>query len=221
MLVSEILNTETPYLSTSDNAGKAAEKFKAARCRKLVVVDENGVLAGKLAKKDLAELSEKDKSIATLKPRPVITVLAGAHVYEAARLIFAYDIENLPVVDGAGKYMGTVHKTEVMDALSLIFNLITAGSVIELELEERDYTLADIVRLVETEGGKILNIAVQQPDAERKTCRVSLKLNLEDTSAVSAALRRFGYEIISEESSTLLEYDFSERADELIRYLDI
>jgi hypothetical protein len=44
---------------------------------------------------------------------------------------------------------------------------------------------------------------------------------MEDSSAISSSLRRFGYTIISEANSEVLENNFSDRADELIRYLDI
>ncbi|HAW79059.1 MAG TPA: CBS domain-containing protein, partial [Balneola sp.] len=74
--------------------------------------------------------------------------------------------------------------------------------------------------IIETESAKILGIAVQQPNDTLNSIRVSIKLNLEDSSVVSAALRRFGYIIISEERSENMENNFSERADELIRYLD-
>lgn len=102
-----------------------------------------------------------------------------------------------------------------------IFNLSSYGSVITIELAQIDYTLSEIVRIIETENAKILGIAVQQPNEVLDSIRVSIKLNLEDSSVVSAALRRFDYVIVSEESSENMENNFSDRADELIRYLDI
>ena len=90
-----------------------------------------------------------------------------------------------------------------------------------MEMEQADFTLADLVRIIEMEGAKILGVAVQQPRAENPSYRVSFKLNLEDSSAISSSLRRFGYTIISEANSEALDNNLSDRADELIRYLDI
>ncbi len=127
----------------------------------------------------------------------------------------------LPVPDSENNFLGLVRKREVLNALNEIFNLSSYGSVLTIELAQIDYTLSDIVRIIENENAKILGVAVQQPNDEMNSIRVSVKLNLEDSSVVSAALRRFGYVIISEERSESMENNFSDRADELIRYLDI
>ena len=135
--------------------------------------------------------------------------------------MFANELYVLPVTDNENNFLGLVRKREVLNGLGDIFNLSSYGSVITIELAQIDYTLSEIVRIIETENAKILGIAVQQPNDVIDSIRVSIKLNLEDSSVVSAALRRFDYVIISEERSENMENNFSDRADELIRYLDI
>ena len=84
-----------------------------------------------------------------------------------------------------------------------------------------DYSLAEIMPLIEAEGAKVLGIAVEQPNEDNSFYRVSIKLNQEDSSTVCSTLQRYGYVITSQINSTSMEQDFSDRANELIRYLNI
>lgn len=221
MLVTEIINTKIPSLTLTDTVSSASIKYDLSGLNKLVVVDEHSLVVGVLNRSSFVEVENLDLTIANFPLEPVIPIIESKHVFETARLMFANDMNSLPVVDHKQKYKGMVIKGDVVSALSSMFNLIATGSVLTIEFAERDYSLSDIVRIIEIEGGKILGIAVQQPDSVNNNYRASVKLNLQDSSVVSAALRRYGYLITSEENSELLEYDFSERADELIRYLDL
>ena len=221
MLVTEIINTKIPPLALTDTVSAAMVKFDICGLNKLAVVNEALLVIGILNRSAFAEVENLDLTIASFPLEPIIPIVESKHVFEIARLMFANDLNSLPVVDHEQRYKGMVIKSDVVSALSTMFNLIATGSVLTIEFAERDYSLSDIVRIIEIEVGKILGIAVQQPDSVNNNYRASVKLNLQDSSVVSAALRRYGYLITSEENSELLEYDFSERADELIRYLDL
>ncbi len=221
MLVHEIVNTEIAPLRISNPVSLAITKLDLLHINKFVVVDEENMIKGMISIETLADVLDESTPLSELPLDEAIWVPKSQHLFETTRLMFAHELYVLPVADAELNYEGLVRKREVLNALGDIFNLATYGSVITIELAQIDYTLSDLVRIIETEGAKILGVAVQQPNNELDTLRVSIKLNLEDSSVVSAALRRFGYLILSEERSEHLENNFSDRADELIRYLDI
>jgi len=221
MFVNEILNTETKSLSQNDSISHALVKMDLSSVLLFPVTDEEGKLVGMA---DLQELIKKDDNalpVSSTNYLDPVSVKLDQHVFEAARIMLAKEIYALPVVNAEGFFEGMVLKKEVLEALSDIFNLKEFGSVITVSMEQFDYTLSELVRIVELEGAKILGIAVQQPSSEKDAFHISLKLNVEDSSKVSAALRRYGFLVTSEANSKTLEADFSNRADELIRYLDI
>ncbi|NIT55918.1 MAG: CBS domain-containing protein, partial [Aliifodinibius sp.] len=74
---------------------------------------------------------------------------------------------------------------------------------------------------IEAEGAKILGVAVESPDSNHQAFEVSVKLNLKDISRVTAALKRYGYSVVTESESTVLENDLEHRADELLKYIDM
>lgn len=221
MLVKEILNTEISPLKLTDTVAAALMKIELLHTTKFCVIDEDGKIAGMAAISKLIEVVDENTLLSEVELEPPVYVPESQHLFEASRMMLSEQLYLMPVTNREMIFQGIIKKREVLNALGDVFNLSTLGSVIEVEMAQIDFTLSDLVRIVEMEGGKILGIAVQQPKAEHPFYRVSLKLNLEDSSAVSGSLRRFGYTIISEANSEALEHNLSDRADELIRYLDI
>lgn len=221
MIVNEILNIEIAPLKVSDPVSLALTKLDLLHINKFVVVNDDNKIEGMISIETLAEVVNEETPLSELPLEDIISVPNSQHLFETTRQMFANELYVLPVADADQNFLGLVRKREVLNALNEIFNLSSFGSVLTIELAQIDYTLSDIVRIIETENAKILGVAVQQPNDEMDSIRVSIKLNLEDSSVVSAALRRYGYVIISEDRSESMENNFSDRADELIRYLDI
>jgi len=221
MIVNEILNIEIAPLKVSDPVSLALTKLDLLHINKFVVVNDDNKIEGMISIETLAEVVNEETPLSELPLEDIISVPYSQHLFETTRQMFANELYVLPVADADRNFLGLVRKREVLNALNEIFNLSSYGSVLTIELAQIDYTLSDIVRIIETENAKILGVAVQQPNDEMDSIRVSIKLNLEDSSVVSAALRRYGYVIISEDRSESMENNFSDRADELIRYLDI
>lgn len=221
MLVAEILNKDIAPLRLKDPVSLAITKMDLMRTHKFVVVNEDNKVQGMINMQTLIEVADEETRLEELLLDDLVFVRQSQHLFETTRQMFSHELYVLPVIDGENHLLGLVRKREVLNALGNMFNLSSFGSVITIDLDEMDYTLTEIVRIVETEEAKILGIAVQQPSGDQSLYRVSIKLNLQDSSVVSAALRRFGYIISSEERSESMEHNFSDRADELIRYLDI
>lgn len=221
MLVKEILNTEISPLKQSDTVAKALMRIDLLHTTKFAVIDDEERLLGMASLGKMVEIADGEIPLSDIELDTPIFVPETQHLFEASRLMLAHELYLLPVLNEANKFIGMIKKRDLLNALGNVFNLSSSGSVITVEIKEVDFTLTDIVRIIETEDAKILGVAVQQPSAENPLYRVSFKLNLEDSSAVSASLRRFGYTISSEANSKTLEHNFSDRADELIRYLDI
>lgn len=221
MLIKEILNTKIAPLELNDTIAFALTKMDLMRTTKFAVVNASKQLVGMVSLPELLEQGDESMKLEQTDMGNPIFVPQHQHLFEAARKMLTHELYIMPVVGNDMKFKGIVNKNDVIKALSELFNIAIYGSVITIELAQADFTLTDMIRIIENEGAKILGIAVQQPSAEHASYRVSIKLNLEDSSVVSSALRRFGYEITSEASSEALEHNYTDRADELIRYLDI
>lgn len=221
MLVNEILNTDIRPIAVTDTVALALTKMDLIATTKFPVVNKDKLLIGMAELDTLIEVDHEEMDIRDIELGDPIYIRNGNHIFEASRLMLTHELFALPVVDSDMKFLGMVRKREVLKALGEIFNLSVYGSVITVGVEHFDFSLSELARIVEEEGAKILGVAVQQPNSDNNTYQISLKLNIEDSSKVSAALRRFGYLITSEANSETMDTDYSERANELLRYLDI
>ncbi|MFN1836232.1 CBS domain-containing protein [Balneola sp. MJW-20] len=221
MLVNEILNNDIPPLKQTDTVALALTKMDLMHTSQYCVIDEDNKLVGMVGLDQAIETADQETTLDKIGLKPEIYVPQRQHVFEAVRIMLAHNLYALPVVDESHKYVGIVEKREIIRALGDLFNLTVPGSVLTVEVDQQDFSLTDLVRIIENEGAGILGLAIQQPQSDNPFYRVSFKVNLEDSSVLSSGLRRFGYTVISEESSESFDMDFSDRADELIRYLDI
>lgn len=222
MLASRFINKKISPLRADDTITHAIDVMDEHDIGNLPVVNKTTEkLIGQIKRENLEAIEDKSAHISTVDLGEAIKVFERQHVFEAVRLMLKYEIRLLPVVDDDMTYKGVICKKEVLEALTRLLNLSELGSIITIEMERRDYTLSEIVQLIENEGVKILGIAVETPSAQDDRFKVSIKLNRQDIANVSSALRRYGYDIITETHSDVLEIDYEARAGELLRYLDM
>jgi predicted transcriptional regulator len=222
MLVQKIINKDFTPLAHDDTASKALAKMDAWHTTCLPVIESTtGKLIGQIRLEQLVDLADESIQIATLPIDAPAAVFPYQHIFEVARQMLMHEVRIIPVVDNDYTYLGIAEKKEVLEALSALLNVSVSGSVISVDILSNDYSLSELVHLIESENARILGVAVEAPKGSADTFQVSFKLNIKDTSAISKSLRRHGYAVQSENQSELLQFDISDKADELIRYLDV
>lgn len=221
MLARQALDTDITPLKADEQVSDAIERMQELGTNALPVVDDTtNKLIGLIHIDQLTE-NEELESISDVSLQEPVKVYESQHIFEAVRLMLQHELRVLAVVDKELTLKGMICKSEVLESLTKMLNLNEYGSVITIELGRRDFTLSEIVHIVETEGAKILGITVETPQAEQKTFEVSIKLNLKDVSRVAAALRRYEYTVMTDSGNEVYEMDMETRADELIKYLDM
>ena len=88
-------------------------------------------------------------------------------------------------------------------------------------MAQTDYSMTELSRIIESEGGKILSSFIENNEQQPGKIRVTIKLNLENGSAIISALERFGYTISSIFGKGDEELIEKERLDTLLRYLKV
>jgi CBS domain-containing protein len=222
MLARKKLNTDIRPLTGRDSIEKAIKLMEELDSTSHPVIDSTTKkLIGQISMRTLRDLADEKLHVSDITLEEPVKIYEGQHVFEAARLMLLYEMRFIPVVDKDWVYQGTVRKQKVLEALTGMLNLAEYGSVVTIELQQRDFSLSEIIRLIEEEGAKILGVTVEIPDTENDRYEVSIKLNLQDISRVAAALRRYGYLISTESGNEIFDIDLENRADELMKYLDM
>lgn len=216
-----ITKTAFEPLQASDTVAEVIKRMDEMGVQRLPVVDTTTrKLIGQVAYSDLEEV-EESAAVSDLDLNEAVKIYEGQHIFEAARLILQYELQNLPLVDEESTFLGMIDKEQVLQSISRMLNLAEEGSVLTIELDPIDFSISELVQIVETEGAKILGLTVETPESTRNTFQVSLKLNMKDLSRVTAALKRYDYDIIVESENTVFGKDLEHRADELLKYMDM
>ena len=222
MLVAKAINNDVRVLTDQDTISGALEQMNNCKVALLPVVERSTrKLIGQVSHAMLSNTKDQTKLLAELELEEPFKIFNKEHLFQAIRMMLEHELHLLPVVNAEWEFQGVIKKQQVLESLSTMLNLTEYGSVITVELNQHDFTISEIVQLIEAEGGHILGITVETPDAEKKTYEISIKLNLQDVSRVASALRRYGYTILTESESESRKIDLETRADELLKYIDM
>jgi CBS-domain-containing membrane protein len=221
MLAKQALNNDIEPLGAQDTLSEGKRLMKELEVSTLPVIDRTTrKLRGQVSLNHLNAADDSD-NISDLELDEAVKIYLEQHIFEAARLMLEHEMRLIPVVDNELTFQGYLGKLEVLETLTHMLNIPEAGSVITVELKQRDFTLSEIVHLIETEGAKILGVTVEMPEIRKGIYEVSIKLNLQEISRVAATLRRHDYTVLTDSSNEVYSVDVESRADELIKYLDM
>lgn len=208
-------------LQASNTLAEVKDRIEAYNLEQLPVVDATTQkLIGQLSTRQIQE-ADPDARVSDLELEEAVKIYEGQHIFEAARLLLQYELRYLPLVDEEWTFLGMISRPRVMQAISRMLNLEEEGSVITVQLDPIDFSISELVQIVEQEGAKILGLTVETPESNRNAFHVSLKLNMKDLSRVTAALKRYDYEVLVESENTVFGRDLEDRADELLKYMDM
>ncbi|HKK75555.1 MAG TPA: CBS domain-containing protein [Saprospiraceae bacterium] len=219
MVAESLISTELIPLQTSDFGATALEMMSEFYVRHLPIVN-NTQLLGLISEDDILEydVNEAIGSYSLSLARPY--VYRGEHLYEVMRILAEKRLTVIPVVDKEHNYMGVVTLDDLLQYFSGNYSFREPGSIIVLTMSNRDYSLAEIARIVESENARILSAFVtSQPNSP--IIDVTLKLNKQHTQNIIATFLRFDYQVKA--SFNEVEYldSLQERYDSLMSYLNV
>ena len=113
--VSDLMSTALVTIKASESVTEAHSEMEIGLIRHLPVVDDKGKLVGMVSDRDLLAASKRNRRVAELMSRDLITIRPEAPASEAASLMLDHRIGSVPVVDGHGTLIGLVTQTDYLD----------------------------------------------------------------------------------------------------------
>ena len=222
VLAEKLINRDFEPLKPDDTVSSALAKMDAWQTTSVPIIEPSTrKVIGHVLFETVANISDIETRLADVEWRPALYTFQTQHIFEVARQMLQNEVRILAATDEMETYQGIIEKKNVLEALSAMLNIGLSGSVITVMMEKPDFTLSKLVHIIETENAKILGLTVEQPLHEESILQVSIKLNIEDTSAITSSLKRYGFVVSSVAKQDLLQVDMTSRANELIRYLDL
>lgn len=218
MLVNKIISHELPALVAVDTPETALQYMQDWKVSHLPVV-EDGKLIGLL---DESSILGYEGQLVTVRDFQLLPfrVMSNEHIFEVIEVISTNDLSTIPVVDAENNYLGEISLASIVDYMAELQAVRREGSILVLEMNDVDYSLAEIARHIEGNDAKILSSTVTSFEDSRMV-EVSLKINQTDIRGVVQTLQRYDYRIKAFFDAPNYEDDLRRRYDELMRYLDI
>lgn len=221
MLAAELIDPMLPALKATDTVGEALEWMHEHRIGQMVLVDQTEY-KGLLSEDLLMDIPDEDRSLSdVMRLFEQVYVYENQHDLELLSLALEHRLEVIAVLNEGREFIGTVSVSEVLKNFAQQLGISEPGAILILNISERDYSMAEISRLVESNNTKIIgayftSAAYGMPDRSRLT----LKLNRRDIGPVVSTLERFGYDVDSAFANTPIESIDQERLDLLLRYIN-
>ncbi len=204
MLAQELISSVVPVLHPMDTGAKALRLMNEYHLTQLPMVTDNKYV-GLVEEDDIIDWEDPDLLLETaagsvFKP----AVLEGAHFYEALKLFHDFKLSALPVVTRENEYLGVITKDNMLAMLAMYNGVKEPGGLVVLEVGPRDYSLAEIARIAESNDVTLLSVnTITNPGSGK--LEILLKTNRQDLQNLIATFERFNYTI---------KYTFSEELEE-------
>jgi acetoin utilization protein AcuB len=220
MLAKDLISEEIRPLQISDKALTALHWMDEFRTAYLPVVDGEQYV-GMVSEDAIFSLGNFEESLNEIPMNKADTsVLQDQHIYEAIRIAALQKLPLVPVVDGAGNYLGVVTQQTMIDFMSRMSGVEHSGGIIIIEAGQNDYSLAEIAKVLESEDARILSSHVSVlPESSR--VELTLKLDRMDIMQHVQSLERHGYKIKASYYETDYTDNLHDRYDSLMNFLNI
>ncbi|WP_375560512.1 CBS domain-containing protein [Bernardetia sp. OM2101] len=221
MVAADLINEMIPPLKSNDSVKKALNWMDAFRITQLPIV-ENNVYRGIITEDMLYEVNNPDATIDTIEPLyEEVFVGEDQHFYDVMRLATDHNLRIIAVVDTTNLFVGVITVRDTLAAFARTFANQSAGAIIVLSMNYRDYSLSHISRLIEENNTKILSSYVDTDPYDTNLIKLTLKLDKTELTPILATLERFEYRVIAKFQENPDADIQKERLDMFFRYFDI
>lgn len=222
MQVHEVIRRNIAPLRAIDTAREALAAMTDCGLEALPVVDQTTKRCiGTVTRESALEHQMTDNSVLSIREKQVFAADPDQNIFDAVRLMEKHRLAILPIVADDRGYVGVVARADLNECIVRLMNFTEYGSLITIHFGERDFTLSKPVRIIEQEGGLILGLSVETPNAHHPFYVVSVKLNVTDPERIVSSLKRHEYIVDQHSAEDQQDSRYEQRADELMHYLNI
>lgn len=215
-LISAILQP----LTLEDTGLFATDQMSEFYVRHLPLIDGDQLL-GLVSEEDILDF-DLEKTIGSFGlqfNRPYVS--ANNHIYEILRLMADSRLTVIPVLDRENKYIGMISQEDILVELGNMGSFTVPGSIIVLEMNRKDYSLAQISSIIEQENAAVISTFITS-DLKSSQAEVTLKINKKDISRIIASFERHDYSVKEAfHESDYLNDTMKERLESLMMYLNV
>lgn len=218
MIAKDLITDEIPPLKHTDTGNTALHWMDEFKVSHLPVL-KNDNFVGLVSESDILDKENLDETLDKLfdhLPRPYVK--ENAHIYEVLYKIAEHKISVIPVLKEDESYLGCTSIHQLMTLIANTGSIKETGGVLVLEVNQTDYSLAQIAQIVESNNAKILSSYIMStPDSTK--LEITLKINQMDLTRIIRTFERYDYTISATYQKSDFDEDLQVRYDALMNFL--
>jgi CBS domain-containing protein len=221
MRAREIVSNMMKPLNAHGNGEQAIVAMHEYNVSQMPVTD-GGEYYGLISLEEITTLKHLNDpliQIHTSLKRPF--VLESSHLFDVMKAALEFNVRIVPVLsDETKEYMGVISAESCLKAFSELNSIVDEGGIIEVLVPIKDFSLHEIVRIVEENDVRIL-ACYTNIDQKNGKVETTVKTNSNDLAAIIAAFERHGFEIKDFFHEQEYTENLKERYDALMRFINI
>jgi CBS domain-containing protein len=216
----DLITSDIPPLRPQDDVARAMDWLEEFKVGHLPVV-EAGRLVGMVRDQDLTDRNDTRGTVAGVMEQVEVPFIRGnQHIYEVMKLFSERGLTVVPVLDEMGRYLGAITEHEALKRLAEVTNIHEPGSIVVLEMNQLDYSLQQIARIVEGNDAKVLSVYSHVLPSSTKL-EVTLKINRQDISDILQSFDRYEIHVKTTYQGSRFHDDLRGRYEELMRFINL
>lgn len=214
----ELITDEIPPLIHTDSGEKAINWMDEFKVTHLAVL-KGGAFVGVVSEAAIFDrliLSDSLDDLFDHLPRPYVN--ENAHIYDVLAMMSEHKLSIIPILDANENYLGCSSIYHLMTTLANIGSIKEPGSILVLEVNSIDYSMAQIGQIVESNNAKILSSYILS-DTASSVLEVTLKINETNLTRIILTFERYDYKIKASYQAAAVAEDIQWRYDALINFM--
>ena len=221
MFADELINENLIALSPDNSIDDSLAQMEDALAECLPLV-EAGKFLGLVFKDKIESLTDYDRKLSSLPlDKPNAYLRGSRHFLDFLEVCVENNSPIAAIVDNDFKYLGAAGLNDVASYFGKHLAISTTGVVLIVSKTEREFSMAELMRLLEVDSQRVIYSFVHQPEGEPGFIKATVKLNTPDGTRAAATLERFGYQIIEKFQQTVSPDWDQDRLQLLLKYLSI
>lgn len=220
MVAKELISVHIPSMSFSKSGEDAMGIMDEYRLEHVAVVDGE-TYQGLISDTEILDLDDSFAPLNKVKPtliRPFVN--AYSHLYDIIGVASQAKLTVIPVLDDHEKFLGVISIQDLAFYFARITNAHEPGGVLILGLNIRDYSMAQVAQIIESDNAKILSSYITSQEDSMKIDLI-LKINKKDLSGIIAAFNRYDYEVKATFHESANDEDLESRYEQFIKYINM
>jgi len=219
MQASDLISQSLISLHPNDDGLRAISLMEELRVNHLPVV-RNGFYLGILSEKEILNWDHEEEFIEEhIEEITAPSVIGTQHLFDIIEELEKFSLTVIPVLDEEKHYLGSITNRKLLYTIAKSTSIQSNGGVIVLRMNQNDYQMSEIARIIEDNNTKILSSYITSiPDALQ--IELTLKLNTMDMNSIVKDLERFDYNVSASFNNEETNDDFTDRYESLMRFLN-